>query len=391
MRFKFASVVLPFLLVAGCQQNQKSDKELAAERWNETRATILYGVAQDQYKAHDFDKCRETLAQALRMTPQSPKLQTLQAKVDIEQGQLELAEKELEIARRYDPKDPEPYYLSGVIYQRWQKPQLSLEYYRQASERAPAELAYVLAQGEMLVALNRAPESLAMLQSKVAYFENSATIRDAVGQLLMQSGRYAEAVDMFRQASVLSEDDQAVRERLAMALYYNKQYRDAAETLTRLTQTEPYSKRADLFELLGECQMQLSDPHRARHSFETASELSPYSAHTWQSLGRAALQAGDVKRADMALRRSLTLDASVAETSLLLGYVRLRQGELREALDSFQKASNLDEHDTTSVCMIGYTYEKMGQTEKAMQCYARALRIKPGDDLASQLMAGIER
>jgi len=391
MRCKFASVVLPLLLIAGCQQNQKSDKELATERWNETRATILYGVAQDQYKAHDFDKCKETLAQALRMMPLSPQLQTLGAKVDIEQGQLELAEKELEVARRFDPKDPEPYYLSGVIYQRWQRPQLALEFYRQAGERAPAELAYVLAQGEMLVALNRSAESLALLQSKVAYFENSATIRDAVGQLLMQSGRYAEAVDMFRQASVLSEDDQTVRERLAMAFYYDKQYRDAADTLTRLTQTEPYSKRADLFELLGQCQMQLNDAHRARHSFETASELNPYSARTWQSFGRALLQAGDLKRADVALRRSLGLDAAASETHLLFGYVRLKEGKLREALNSFEQASHLDEQDTTSVCMIGYTYEKLGQTDKAMQCYARALKIKPGDDLASQLMAAIEK
>ena len=61
-----------------------------------------------------------------------------------------------------------------------------------------------------------------MLQSKVAYFENSGAIRDAVGQLLVQSGRYIEAIDMFRQASILAEDgdSDSVRERMAMACFY---------------------------------------------------------------------------------------------------------------------------------------------------------------------------
>ena len=197
-------------------------------------------MAQDQYKAHDFDKCRETLGKALAMSPNNAQLHTLSAKVEIEQGHLEAAERELELARRFAPADPEPYYLSGVIYQRWQKPQAALEFYRQAGQRAPAELAYVLAEGEMLVALERAPEALTLLQSKVTYFENSSTIRDAVGQLLLQRGRYAEAVDMFRQASVLAEEDNSVRERLATAYFYNKQYRQAAEVLTRQTANEPF-------------------------------------------------------------------------------------------------------------------------------------------------------
>ena len=379
------------ILGPGCQQGHKpTDRETVVKNWNDTRASVLYSLAQDQYKGHDFDACRETCDQALKMAPDSAPLRTLAAKVDIEQGRLELAEKELELARKYSPNEPEPHYLSGVIFQRWQKPQTALEFYRPAGQRAPAELAYVLAQGEMLVTLDRRPEALTLLRSKVAYFENSATIRDAVGQLLLQSGRYAEAADMLRQASVLSEDDDAVRERLAMAYYDNKQYREAFEVLSRLTQKEPYSKRADLFELEGECQMNLADPHGARLSFDTATDLNPYSAATWRSLGRAALESGDLRHADMALRRSIVLDGSASETHLLIGYVRVREGNLPAALASFQKASSLDPRDTVSLCMIGYAYEKMGKSADAARCYEQALKINPGDELASELLAGAQ-
>ena len=391
MRWMIASVVIS-LLAVGCQQLKPTDEKAAAkQRWNEARASVLYSLAQDQYKGHDFDKCRETCDQALRLVPQSCPLRTLMAKVEMEQGQLELAEKELELARKAGPKEPEPYYLSGVIYQRWQRPQLALEFYRQANERAPAELAYLLAEGEMLVTLDRTPEALQLLQSKVTYFENSPTIRDAVGQILMQSGRYAEAADMFRQAALLSEDDQSIRERLAIAYFRNKQFRESAQTLGKLTDKEPYAKRADLFQLLGECQMELSDSHGARNSFERAAELNPYSAQAWQSFGRACLEAGDLKRADFALRRAIGVDASLGETHLLMGYLHLKERKFNEALASFRKASTLAPNDATAICMVGYVYEKMGRTDQAMQYYAQALKVKPGDSLASQLMADIER
>ena len=392
MRLSVAFVgVVILLFAAGCQNKGPSDKELAQKRWNDTRAAILAGVAQDQYKAHDFDKCRDTLGKALAMAPDNPQLHTLAAKLEIEQGHIEAAERELEVARKYSPADPEPYYLSGVVYQRWQKPQTSLEFYRQAAQRAPAELAYVLAQGEMLVALDRAPEALTLLQSKVAYFENSASIRDAVGQLLVQSGRYPEAIDMFRQASILAENDSSVRERLAMAYFYNKQYRESAQTLTQLTATEPYSKRADLFELLGDAQLHLNDTHDAARSFETATEINPYSAKAWQNLGRAVLQQGDLKRAEFALHRAQGVEPSSSETQLLLGYVELRQNRFPTALKSFRAASMLDPNDTISLCMIGYTLERMGQQKDALNYYSQALRLDPGDDMASRLMAQIDK
>jgi tetratricopeptide (TPR) repeat protein len=391
-RMRFSAVTLALVLAAATGCNTKNQQKIEAQqRWNNTRASILLGVAQDQYKAQDFDKCRETLSKALAMAPDSPQLHTLAGKMEIELGHLEVAEKQLEIARKFGPAEPEPYYLSGVIYQRWQKPQTALDFYRQAAERAPTELPYVLAEGEMLVALNRVPEALTLLQSKVSYFENSPAIRDAVGQLLVQTGKYADAIRMFRQASILSEKDDGIRERLAMAYYYNKQYKECAEVLSKLTTTDAYSKRADLLQLQGECQLTIGDSHGAARSFTAATEINGYSAKLWQDLGRAVLDSGDLKRAEYALRRSIGLDAKISETHLLMGYVQVREKNFDAALKSFKTASSLDNSDTTSLCMIGYTLAKMGRDREAARYYAQALRIKPGDDMASELMAQIDK
>src|SRR5690606_39938302 len=64
---------------------------------------------------------------------------------------LELAQKFCDQARKLDEKNAEADYLSGVIYQRWQRPETSLAYYTSATEKAPSELPYLMARSEMLV------------------------------------------------------------------------------------------------------------------------------------------------------------------------------------------------------------------------------------------------
>jgi Flp pilus assembly protein TadD len=73
----------------------------------------------------------------------------------------------------------------------------------------------------------------------------------------------------------------------------------------------------------------------------------------------------------------------------MLGYLRLRQDKLHDALQSFTKAATLDRKDSVSVCMVGYVFERLGRHDAAMKCYAKALKLKPDDQMASQLMAGL--
>jgi tetratricopeptide (TPR) repeat protein len=392
-----ALVALPIMLLAvaaGCGSDQKShsveQKDLAKKQWAGARANVLGSLAKEQYENGNFEKCRQTITDALKIDPDNVGLRVLSAKLAIEQGNLELADKELVQARRLDPNGAETDYLSGVVCQRWQRTQEAYEYYRSASGKQAGELAYLMAQAEMLVAMGRSDEALDLLQAKVVFFEYSATIRDAVGQLLMQKGKFAQAVDVLRQATILASDDDTIREHLALAQFHNKQYADAADVLNRLVRDDKYLKRADLYLALGECQMQMNKPRDARDSFDTASQLSPNQSAPWLGLGKAALGVGDLRRAEMALKRSLSIEPASSEGNLLLGYVRLRQNKLDEALAAFRKSNALDAGDTVSLCMVGYVLEKMGHNDEALRCYAQALKLKPNDDFATRLMAEVQ-
>jgi tetratricopeptide (TPR) repeat protein len=392
MRFKsLLPVILLVLAIAtGCSDSEKKAKEQSALRWNQARASVLFGLASDQYKTGNFDPARKTVNEALRIDPDSARLRILSAKLAIEKGSLELAEKELERARQIDPKNPEADYLAGVVYQRWQRPDQAYSFYSSACDKNPNELAYLLAKSEMLVVMDRREEALHLLQDRVVYFEHSAVIRDAVGQLLVQFKRYKEAATILQEASILANDDPGIREHLGLAEYFAGQYRDATVTLSGLLSKDAYAKRADLWLACGRSQLEIAKLRDARQSLETAVQLDGSNASAWLALGRCAMELKDYRRADLSLRRAQAMDPDNGQARLMMGYLQLRQHKLNEALSSFQRASKLEASDTTSLCMVGYTLQKLGRQEEAARYYARALKISPGDDMAKKLMASVE-
>jgi Flp pilus assembly protein TadD len=389
-----AAFAVVIVAAAGCESDstakQPTPKEAATAQWNGARAAVLGGLADDQFKTGNFEKSRLTVDQAMQLDPKDANLHLLSAKLAIEQGQLELAERELGAARTLDPKNAEADYLSGVICQRWQKPDAAAEFYESACEKDPAELAYVLARAEMLVAMDHRKDAIALLQEKMTYFEHSATIRDAVGQLLVQENQYPLAVETLREASVLASDDLSIRDHLAMACFINKDYREAADLFTRLMRDPAYDARADIHLAHGECLMQLDRVADARAEFEAACRLDPSSPQGWLGVAKTAMASGDLRRTELSIDRVQSIDPDSADAMLMLGYLRMTQNRFPEAMAAFRTASTLDRSDPVSLCMMGYVLEKTGRSDEASPFFAKALRLKPNDELAMKLMASIE-
>jgi Flp pilus assembly protein TadD len=364
-------------------------KEAAQKQWNGARSGVLYGLARDQYQAGEFETSRQTIGEALKLSPDNATLHVLAGKIQIEQGAFEPAETSLKRAAELDANNAEAQYLLGVIYQRWQRYAEASAAYAAAVAKAPAELAYLLAESEMLVQLGREDEALTLLSNKVVYFENSAAIRDAVGLLLSRRNRHAEAVPYFRQASILAADDDTIREHLALSLYRSNDYREAASQLNRLTSSSA-AKRSDLWLAQGEANLALERPIPARDAFDTVTRLDPTASAGWIGVAKASLKIGDTRRAEMSARRALSCDGNLGDGHLLLGYVRLRQSKPAEALLDFQKAAALMPADPLPLCMVGYVLEKQGRHDEAMTFYAKAIRLSPADPLARQLITATD-
>ena len=365
----------------------KTQKQAATEQWNHARATVLCSLAHDQYASGSFDKSRQTVDSATALDPKNIELVLLSARIDIELGQLESAQAELAKAATLDPKNAEIDYLTGVVQQRWQRPDKAREAYARAVEKKSDDVAYLMAEAEMYVQLDDAPAALSLLQDRVVFYEHSAAIRDAIGQLLEQSGNLTRALEYYRQASALDGTDQDIRERLALALFRNGDYREALSQLSRVLAAPESAKRSDLQIAAGECELQLNLPSDARHRFDDLTTADDTNAAAWLGVAKASLNLGDLRRAEQAAMRATALLPGSASAHELLGYVRMRQARFDEAAVSFRRAMAADRADATNVCMLGMALTKQGRAAEAKAYFAQALAIDPKNELALRLTA----
>jgi tetratricopeptide (TPR) repeat protein len=372
--------------LVGCA-NQKSQKQAAAEQWGRTRAAVLLSLASDQYRTGHLDKSAQTVQQALAMDPTNVELHLLRSRLQIEEGQLEGAMYSLETARKLAPEHAEIDYLVGVVHQRWQRPEQALQAYAEATRKKPDDIAYLLAQSEMLVSMDRQPEALKLLLDRVVYFEHSAAIRDAIAQLYVQTGDGRQAVEYYRQASVLDSNDEGIRERLAWALYRADNYRDAHSQFSRLLRNPENQKRVDVLTVTAECEAKLGMYSESRRHFDEVTNIDSNRSGAWLGAARASLKLGDVRRAEMAANKAVSLQPKAAEGHLLLGYVRLRQDRVPDAVVAFKRANAADPSDSLSACMIGISLQRMGKSNDALRWFERATQLNPYDNLAAKLLA----
>lgn len=381
-----STLLMGSLVGCGGTDRHQTQKAAATAQWNAARAGVLGSLAKDQYDSGNLEKSRQSVDQALALDPKNVNFHVLSARIDIEEAKLESAQKRLAIAATLDPKNAEIDYLSGVVQQRWQRPQAALESYQVAATKNPGDIAYVLAQAEMLVALDRRPEALALLQGRVVYFEHSAAIRDAIAQLLEQNGNFPDAVDYYRQASVLDGEDPGIRERLGNLLYRGAEYREALSQLQRVLRSPDAGPRTDLKLMVAECQLQVGAASDARQLFDEVTDVDPNNAVAWVGVAKSSLRIGDMRRAEGGAVKAAAILPKSAEMQMVLGYVRMKQGRFEDAVTCFRRASAADQKDAVSLSMTGIALDRQGKPAEALSMYRKALAIDPRDELARKAL-----
>ena len=369
----------------GCEAGKR--RKEVYEHWNSARGGVQGSLAAERYKLGNLDDARKATDEAIKLDPTNATYRILSARIHIERNQLEAADQELATARKLAPRNGEPDYLSGIVYQRWQKQQLALDYYALACEKSPAELQYLMARVEMLVQLKRTEDAIALLETKMTYFEYSGPLRDMVGGLYQQRGDLPKATEMYLQATILSPDDPTIREHLAIAYFKANNYRDCVDQLDRLLKLEEYQKRADLHMLKGECHLQAGQLRDARAALETSLEHNASSVPALLAMTRVAIRTNDLERAELSLRKAMAIETTEPQVYLGMGYLRMKQQRWDDAFAAFDHAAQLDPKDAVAVCMSGLVLEKKGKPDEAMLYYGRALQINPNEALAKQLLS----
>ncbi len=378
--------------IAGCSSTSTTHSkavDAANQRWSNVRSAVIIKSAQQYFDAGDLDQAERTLLGAVDVDPDNPRLHLLAGRVALERGQLERSHGRLQRAIDLAPKLAEARYYQGIVLQRWQRHEASLDRYRQAYDLRADSVAYLLAVAEMLVALDRTDEAITLLCGKLIYFDQNTSVRIALGQLHVLRKDHASAVAVFREALLLDPDDHTIADELALAQLASGQADDALDTLEALCRRVQIQDRPDLWRTLASAYRQANRLGQARAVARELRDAAPDDAENWLLAGELAWLGQDMTAALAAAQQAIGVAPRRYEGYMLAGMVWQKRKNTEKAMAMFDRAAALSPKSAEPEILRGISLQQAGRDAEAAEAYGRALRRRPGDDRVKGLLSAV--
>lgn len=386
-RKKLMIAGLLILATAGCDGMMPSVQDAKVEandRWNGTRATMLYGVAAEHFRVGQIEKAHAKVTKALSMKEDLVDARLLLARIHIERGENAAALRELHRVRETASRHPEATYLFGVAHEKKGDYREALSHYRRAYELDKSDLAPVRAAAEVLVQMGEFDRAQVYIESYVPHAESDPATFEIAGRINVLCGDHARAAGHFRRALDLDPDNDEYRRCLAQAQFRGGQYVEAAVTLEHLA-TVPRPS-AWIPARLGDCYMAMNKPTRARDAYARACELDADDVRLQANLAKAMLATGRTRRAIQVAEQALAREADCLDAMVVLGYALVAEGEPARARNLLQRGT-LSHGDSPMLwCLLGRAHAALGHRAEAIRCYTEALRREPDHRLARALL-----
>lgn len=379
------AMTLMLAVMSGCTETQEVAKVKAKERWELSRAQVIYGVGMEHLKVGQLDQAYGKAQESLALAPDFQPARILLAKVYIEQGNYSDAATELKTVCDKAPQAAEPVYLLGVAQEKMQQYDQALASYRKAYALDNSRLEAVKAAAEVLILTDRIEEARTLVASCISRAGTDPALYETAGRIAMIQKDYTQAARFFLDAHDLDFQNLRYREVLAEAQYLSGQYADAADTLKQLLAVKDYVGTAVTYSRMGDCNMAVGDYVEARNAYYKATELSPNNAGVWVNLAQAALALKDNDRAIASARTALTVEAGNLDATLILAYGLLKNNKADQAIEILQKSATFHADSAQLQLVLGRALQAAGQKDKAQAAFNKALALEPENKLAKEL------
>ncbi len=384
-----AALLAPLLF--GCQDTLKTEKVDAKNRWLELRSSMMLDMAKQQFTTGDLKQAEKSVKDGLSIDPTHPGLHVLAGRISMEQGKLERAYHLFNAAIEIEPKYAEACYYQGLVMQRWQRYEGSLELYQNAYDLEADNPAYLMAVSEILIELDRVDDAVTLLESKRQYFDQNAGVRAAIGHLYYMKGQPAVAADYFKQASLLEPDNIKLQEHHAFSLSASGQHEQAIQVFTQILKDPANKDRADIKRPLASAYMNTGHAKEALAVLVELARSPKGDVSDWIKLGELSYQQDELGGALQAAGKVINLAPERHEGYLLAGMVWQRRGNLNNALDMFDRAAAAAPASTEPLILRGLLLQKAGRFAAAAEAFQQALKRQPNDPRAAQLLAAVSQ
>ncbi|MFH1370842.1 MAG: tetratricopeptide repeat protein [Planctomycetota bacterium] len=171
----------------------------------------------------------------------------------------------------------------------------------------------------------------------------------------------------------------------AITLKEHKENEKAVQKLNRAVEIDKNFSLAH--SLLGEIYEQMKDYPQAVASYETATQLNPWSFKDYFSLGRVYQTMKEFTLAVNAYRRAAQLKPDHLEANLNSAKCLYKINDYNEALVYGKKAEQINPDISELHQLLGQIYDSQKDYEQAVRSYKRALEINANDPAVMMSLA----
>jgi tetratricopeptide (TPR) repeat protein len=379
--------------------NDQQDK--AKERWQNVRSGVKIQIAEQHLKSGRLPEAEKALEQALALKSDGAKTLLLLTKLRIEQGRLSDARQAVEQAAGFVPTDPEVFYLTGIIEERYGNMEEALSHYTTAATDAPESVDFVMAAAEAMVSLGRLIDALELIESRVADFDGHAPIHVLAAKVNLMLGLRGPAVEHARQAIGLAPDDTTLSADAGWILVWADECREAIGVLepllsdsridartgqkSRKSEPAPPSVRHTLAKAYLSCG-QTRDAQRVLRPLLNDRERDGLA---WMLYARAALTSGDLELASQSLGNARRLGMDSSETWLLTASIAMQMRDYKTSRDAAIKSLEIDPKDQTGYWLRGLAERALGHHREARDAFKHASELGGDPAISAKLLASL--
>lgn len=361
-------------------------RNTARARLDKVNAQLTYDQALQAFGAGQFEKASKEINTAIRLNPQWGPYRVLKGRIFLETHRLEKALQSFAAALQIKPHLPEAHYYMGIVYQRWSEDAQAYDAYMTAYEQDEANVQYLLAAAESMVALGQLNSAKRLVESKRSYFEHNVALRHLLARIAMIEDDPVTAVRLYEEARRLNPEDTVLLEELAQAQFIAGLYGDCHYSVKELQKTTE-GERPDLLHLEARCLTFLDRLTEARSLYLKLSRRRPTDPDVWIELGGVAWELGDYHSMALCGARVTALAPGRFEGYMLKGINERHHGNLQEAATLLKQAADHATDVALPHLILGRVREQLKDEQGALAAYTEALRVEPESAEAQALFS----
>jgi tetratricopeptide (TPR) repeat protein len=299
----------------------------------------------------------------------------LRARQLAEQGKLEEAKREYQLAIKLAPGSAAAHNNLGAIYFAQQDLKAAISAFKEAHRLQPANPEYSFNLGLALYQSNNCEAAMPSLAAGAAAPGRWVHAHYLLGDCYFALKQWQRSITELEQARKQQPDNGEILFLLAEVYRKVGNHTQSLEAATQLVEKHPDSLLAN--ELLGENYDAGGRPNQAEQEFKRAIAASPNAPGVHFSLGYLYWRWKRYAEAVAPLKEEIRINPTFGPSYFCLGDILLKEEKPRDAAGYLKRASELDPSSGLAYLGLGEVYVQLGQPREAIPFFRRAVELSP--------------